>query len=224
MRSGYQSRIIRNCAKPISRENPPTALGRVRLPAQARLPALAERLKHVKRLNRVLGGSRRENSAEHSWHAAMTALVLADWSDVPIDPLRAAALLIVHDLVEIFAGDTNPFAPRERRTQRRRESRAARDLFGRSSVPPRIRALHAEFVRCRTPEARFAKAVDKFMPMLLSVVDPLSVNRKVTFTRKRYMQEKAPIAEASKALWDLSLKVMDAMEKDGYFLAERPHG
>lgn len=201
------------------------SLRKVELPESARLAALAERLKGVQRYNKVLGGKRRENSAEHSWHAALTALVLAGWSDAAIDPFRAASLLVVHDLIEILAGDANPFSAAESGMQAARERAAARVLFARGSAPRHVRALWEEFRAGRTAEARFARAIDKFMPMLLSVIDPKSVNRRVTFTREQYVAEKRIIAEGSRRLWKLALEIIDRMGEAGHFLeapAEAP--
>lgn len=199
------------------------SLSRVKIPREVRLAATGERLKGVLRYNKVLDGKRRENSAEHSWHAALAALVFADWSNAKIDPRHAACMLIVHDLIEILAGDTNPFQAAQARAQASREKAAARALFAAGSAPPVVLALWKEFTAGRTPAAKYAKAIDKFMPMLLSVVSPRNVNRKVRFTRAQYVAEKACIASGSDRLWELCLGIIDRMDESGHFLdREKP--
>jgi putative hydrolases of HD superfamily len=132
-------------------------------------------LKNVLRQSLLADGTRRENTAEHSWHLAMCALVLHEHANEPVDVARVVELLLVHDLVEIYAGDTFVYAstdPEAAAAQEAREREAADRLF---SVLPsdqgaHLRARWGEFESLGTAESRFAKAVDRLVPMVLNHV------------------------------------------------------
>ena len=127
-----------------------------------------DRLKGVLRQNSLADGSRHENSAEHSWHVALLALVLAEYAAAPIDVAHAVRMLLIHDLVEIDAGDTFAYDAQGISTQRQREQTACERIFG--LLPPAqaqdFRTLWEEFDAGETPEARYALAVDRLMPMI----------------------------------------------------------
>ena len=139
-----------------------------RLSRQLEFLLVADRLKTVERTCIIGDGSRRENSAEHSWHVALMAMVLAESApDVQLG--RVLELLIVHDLVEVYAGDTLIYDDAAVRGQADRESLAADRLFRLlpSDQAEWIRGLWREFEDLETPEARFAKAVDQIAPTWL---------------------------------------------------------
>jgi len=141
----------------------------VRLDAQMRFLLAADGLKGVLRGNTVGDGSRRENSAEHSWHVALMAVVLAEHCPHPVDISRVVELLIVHDLVEVYAGDTNIYDERAAMDQAERETLAAAKLFG---LLPADQASHfndrwLEFEHRTSPAARYARAVDAIAPTWL---------------------------------------------------------
>jgi len=127
-----------------------------------------DRLKHVLRRSRLADGSRQENSAEHSWHLAVAALLLAEHADRPVDLARVVKMALIHDIVEIDAGDTFFYDAAGALDKADREARAADRLFG--LLPPdqaaELRALWDEFEARRTPEACFAYALDRFLPLL----------------------------------------------------------
>lgn len=127
-----------------------------------------DRLKHVLRRSRLADGSRQENSAEHSWHLAVAALLLAEHADRPVDLARVVKMALIHDIVEIDAGDTFFYDTAGALDKADREARAADRLFG--LLPPdqavELRALWDEFEARRTPEACFAYALDRFLPLL----------------------------------------------------------
>ena len=127
-----------------------------------------DKLKAVLRRTRLLDDSRHENSAEHSWHLAIMALLLAEYSDQPVDVPRVVALLLVHDIVEIEAGDTFAYDEAGVLDQAEREARAADHLFGLlpEDQGAALRTLWDEFEARQTPEARFAAAMDRLQPML----------------------------------------------------------
>src|SRR4029077_17146466 len=122
----------------------------------------ADKLKSVERRNRLADGSRRENTAEHSWHLGIAALVLAPLAAEPIDQGTAVAMALVHDIVEIDAGDTFAYDEAQELTKQAREEAAADRLFGLLPVETggRFRHLWDEYERGDTAEARFVMAVD----------------------------------------------------------------
>ena len=129
----------------------------------------ADRLKGVLRQSRIIDGSRRENSAEHSWHLGLMSLVLGEYAPAGTDLSRVTAMVLVHDLVEIDAGDLFVYAGAQAQADQEEAERAAADrLFGLlpGSQAAGFRALWDEFEERRTPEAKFARALDRLQPML----------------------------------------------------------
>ncbi len=130
-----------------------------------------DRLKQVFRQTYLADGSRRENDAEHSWHLAVYALVLAEHAPPGIDVARAMKMALVHDVVEIDAGDTFLYDVPANRDKAEREKRAADRLF--ALLPPdqtaEVRGLWEEFEARATPEARYAAALDRVQSILNNV-------------------------------------------------------
>ena len=144
-------------------------------PLQSQISFLleADRLKTVLRQSTLTDRSRRENSAEHSWHLALMAVVLAEHAPPGTDLRRVMSMLVLHDLVEIDAGDLFVYAASADQARQAAAERAAADrLF--SILPPgrgpALRALWEEFEERRTPEAKFARALDRLQPMLINMV------------------------------------------------------
>lgn len=141
-----------------------------RTAAQLAFLVEADKLKSVLRANPLVDGSRRENTAEHSWHVALIAVVLAERSAEPVDLGHALCLCLVHDLVEIDAGDTAPWDTAGLATKADREAVAADRLF--ALLPPdqatTLRGWWDEFEAGETPEARLAKAVDSLAPLIVN--------------------------------------------------------
>ena len=133
----------------------------------------ADRLKTVLRQSPLTDRSRRENSAEHSWHVALMAQVLAGYAPAGADPARVITMLLIHDLVEVDAGDLFVYADEAAQARQAAAEAAAADrLFG--LLPPAqsatLRALWDEFEARVTPDARFARALDRLQPMLINMV------------------------------------------------------
>jgi putative hydrolase of HD superfamily len=141
-----------------------------RLAAQLAFIAEADKLKTILRASPLAAADRRENDAEHSWHLALMVVLLAEYANEPIDVGHAVKLVVIHDLVEIYAGDSPVFDAASRLDQREREEAAADRLF---PVLPddqarEMRELWDEFEAGQTPEARFCKAIDRLEPMVLN--------------------------------------------------------
>lgn len=142
------------------------------LDSQIRFLLEADKLKTVVRQSTITGGSRRENSAEHSWHLALMALVLAEHAPPGTDLNRVVAMLVVHDLVEIDAGDLFVYADAAAQARQEEAERAAADRIFALLPQPQAAAVLSwwvEFEERRTPEARFARALDRLQPMLLNM-------------------------------------------------------
>jgi putative hydrolases of HD superfamily len=141
-----------------------------RLARQLAFVVELDRLKSTLRRTSLVDGSRRENSAEHSWHLATMALLLAEHAREPVDVQRVLAMLLVHDVVEIDAGDTFCYDVGANLDRAEREQRAAERLFG--LLPPEqgaaLRALWDEFEAQCSADARFAVALDRMQPLLLN--------------------------------------------------------
>ncbi len=129
----------------------------------------ADKLKTVLRRNRVIAEpARRENDAEHTFHLALMAATLAEYADGPVDTARVLKMLLVHDLVEIDAGDTFMYDPQAMASKDDRETRAAERIFGLlpDDQAAEFRALWEEFEGRRSDDARFAAALDRLHPLL----------------------------------------------------------
>lgn len=141
-----------------------------RLADQVAFVIEVDRLKSVLRRGYTADGSRRENTAEHSWTLALMALVLAEHAAEPVDVARVMKMVVIHDIVEVDAGDTYIYDDGGRADKVAREVRAADRLFG--LLPPdqgaEVRALWDEFEAGASPDARFARSLDRFAGFLLN--------------------------------------------------------
>jgi putative hydrolase of HD superfamily len=188
-----------------------------RLRAQLAFIERLDELKSVIRRNYLVDGSRRENSAEHSWHVVMLAWVCAEQADEPVDVDKAVRLLLLHDVVEIEAGDTYVYDVEGQRDQEARERAAAEQLFG--MLPPsqaaEFLALWNEYEARQTPEARYAKAMDSLLPLLQTTANGGAFWRKHGITRDQVLGAKRCIADSSQALWKLAQALIDEFHQQG---------
>lgn len=130
----------------------------------------ADRMKNIYRQTLVLHEDRQENDAEHSFHLALMAAILAEHARVPVDVTVVMKMVLVHDIVEIDAGDTYAYDTAGNETKRAREVKAADRLFGLlpEDQAEEFRGLWEEFEARETPEAKFANAIDRLQPMMLN--------------------------------------------------------
>ena len=129
-----------------------------------------DKLKHITRQTYLADGSRKENDSEHSWHLAVMCLVLSEYSNEPIDVLKTVSMVLIHDIIEIYAGDTYAYDAEAAKTKKERETDAADRLFGMlpGDQAEMFRSLWDEFELKETPEARFADTLDHIQPLLLN--------------------------------------------------------
>lgn len=159
-------------------------------------------LKSVVRQSRIANKSRRENSAEHSWHLAMFALILAEDG---LDAAKVISMLLIHDIVEIDAGDTPIHASHDAAALEAAERRAAERLFGMlpKDQATRLLSLWHEFEAAKSPEARFAKSLDRLQPLLLNTLTDGGTWAENDVSEEQVNKRYGPaIAGGSSALWD----------------------
>ena len=140
----------------------------IRLDQQLRFTAEIDKMTSVYRRTMLIDGSRRENDAEHSWHIAVMTLLFKEYAIEPVNIERAVKMCIVHDLIEIYAGDTFAYDTTANKDKAEREAAAADKLF--SHLPPEqgseIRLLWEEFDEMKTPDSKYAACMDRLQPFL----------------------------------------------------------
>lgn len=176
-------------------------------------------LKQVLRRSLIFGSSRRENSAEHSWHLAMMALVLHEHANEPVDLLHTVKMLLVHDIVELDAGDTFAYDFDGVVTKADREQAAAARIFGLlpSEQMAELRGLWDEFEARQTPEARFANALDRLMPMFHNLADGATTWQVAGVRREFVADRAAAIGDGSGSLAALAQEILRRAEAEGLF-------
>lgn len=191
-----------------------------RLTAQLRFVLETDKLKRILRRNLLVDGSRRENDAEHSWHLALTARIFAEYAPEGTDIDRVTELLLVHDIVEIDAGDTFVYDIVASADQEERERLAADRIF--ALLPPdqaeRVRELWEEFEARKTPESRFAKAVDRLAPMLANWHTDGGTWVQLGVSKQQVLEKVRIIAEGSEALGAYATSLIEDSDRRGYFV------
>jgi putative hydrolase of HD superfamily len=179
-----------------------------------------DRLKGVERRTWRLDRSRRENSAEHSWHVAALALAFAPLAPPGTDLDRALRMCVVHDIVEIDADDTFAFDLAANLAKAEREQVAADRLFGLVPEGAAMRALWDEFEAMETPTARYVNALDRVAPLLLNMHTEGGTWREHGVTRSAVLRRMAPIEGGAPALWPVVLRALDAAVAAGWVVAD----
>ena len=176
-----------------------------------------DKVKGILRQTRVISGDRHENDAEHSWHLAVMAMLLAEYAEGGgIDMLKVLNMVLVHDLVEIDAGDTYCYDEEGARDKVERETLAADRIFGLlpDDQARYMRALWDEFEDMATPESRFANALDRLQPLLLNYHTDGQSWQKHGVSSDRVVKRARPIAGATPGIWEYAANLIrDAVEK-----------
>ena len=162
--------------------------------------------KQIFRQTYVSDGTRKENDAEHAWHMAIMTFLLSEYANEEIDVLRTIRMILIHDIVEIDAGDTYAYDDAAKTTQREREEKAADRLFGLlpEDQAADMRALWEEFEASETKEARFARAMDNVQPLLLNdaTEGKAWVEHQVPLSKILKRNQRTP--KGSETLWEYS--------------------
>lgn len=160
-----------------------------------------DKLKRVLRRTYLVDGKRRENSAEHSWHLAAMAVLLSEYAREELDLARVVKMLLLHDVVEIDAGDTFAYDEAAHADKNERERRAAERIFNLlpDDLAGEVFALWEEFEEGETPEAKYAEALDRFQPILLNygsggiAWQEHGISSEQVIARNRHIEAGAPV-------------------------------
>jgi putative hydrolase of HD superfamily len=188
-----------------------------RLKQQIEFILEVDKLKHVLRQTILLNRSRRENSAEHSWHVALLVFLLAEHSkESDIDLLHVMKMLVIHDLVEIDAGDTYCYDDKGRQDQHQREEIAADRIFGLlpADQAAEFRALWDEFEKRETAESRFANALDRVQPLLHNYFTDGQTWQENNINSRQVHARMRPVKAGAPDLWEyVNTLIEDAVSK-----------
>lgn len=180
-----------------------------------------DKMKSILRQTTLIDASRRENDAEHSWHIAVMAMVLSEYSNKKIDVCKVVKMLLIHDLVEIYAGDTFCYDKKGNESKHERELKAADRIFGLldEDKGKELRALWEEFEEMKTNEAIFAAAMDRMQPLFCNYHSGGGTWKKYNISKEQVYKRMEPIKHASSELWELVTNIVeDAVEK-GYIVS-----
>lgn len=187
-----------------------------RLSRQIEFLVEIDRLKSIVRQTLLVDGSRQEDSAEHSWHLAVLAMVLAEHSRDRIDLFRVLKMILVHDLVEIDAGDTYCYDEEANRDKAEREQRAADRIFGLlpDEQGAEFRSLWEEFESRQTTDAIFAASLDRLQPLLNNFRSGGIMWKKHGIKKDQVYMRNSPMQEGSQVLWEFAeTMIEDAIAK-----------
>ena len=178
--------------------------------------------KNILRQTHLTGYSRRENDAEHAWHMAMMIYLLKEYSNEELDVAKAMMMALIHDVVEIDAGDTYAYDTKGQESQKEREERAADRIFGILPDDQRdeLRALFEEFESGESPEARFAKAMDNFQPLLLNHSNGGADWRAHKVTKSKVVGRQQTSRLGSVEIWKYTEELIRENVKKGCILEE----
>ena len=193
---------------------------RERLEQQLGFILESDKLKSVLRQTSLIDGSRRENDAEHSWELALMAIVLAEHADGAVDLPRVVNMLLIHDIVEIDAGDTPLYDEEAAKSKVEREERAAERLFGLlpADQAEELRGLWNEFEGVKTAEARFARALDRLQPLLHNFHSGGGIWRQWGLDHATVEERNEIIGRGSPVLWAYAQDLLRRAVDEGFLL------
>ncbi len=174
-----------------------------RLQKQLAFTLELDKLKKIERQSYLSDSSRHENDSEHSWHLALMAMLFAEYANEPVDVLRVMKMVIIHDAVEIDAGDTYAYDTSGNATKREREEKAADRIFNilPEDQAKQMRALWEEFEAGETAEAKFANALDRVQPVMLNDITDGRAWREHQIAAEQVLARNAHVKDGSEVLW-----------------------
>ncbi len=178
-----------------------------------------DKLKQIVRQSALCDGTRQENDSEHSWHIALMAILLSEYANsLNIDLLKVIKMLLIHDLVEIYAGDTFAYDMVGNKHKEKREREAAKRIFGilPEDQNEELFSLWEEFESMSTPEARFASALDKLQPLILSYNNKGWSWKKHGVASSQIIESKKDIAKGSEDLWEYTKTLIQKSIDEGF--------
>ena len=176
-----------------------------------------DKLKTIERKTKIMHGSRLENDAEHSWHLAMMALILQNNSNNKIDLLKVIKMILIHDLVEIDAGDTFAYDSTGQIDKYDREVQAAKRLFGMlpAEQEQELMDLWIEFENKETDEAKFASSLDRLQPLIHNHNNQGDTWQKYNITSEQVFNRNKEIANGSNDLWEYAQSIINNSVEQG---------
>jgi len=180
-----------------------------------------DKIKYIQRRTKLFNSDRNENDAEHSWHLAMMAIVLSEYSDVKIDLLKVIKMVLIHDIVEIDAGDTFLYDQNKNHDNTEEEKKCAERIFG---ILPEKQAreffeIWTEFEDGISNEAKFAKSMDNLEPILQNASNDGGTWKEFGVKHKTVYDKKKIIKNGSSELWNFTKSILNASVQKG-ILAE----
>jgi putative hydrolase of HD superfamily len=173
-----------------------------------------DKMKSIFRRTSVIGEDRQEDDAQHSWHISVMAMILSEYANENIDTCKVIKMLLTHDLVELYAGDTFCYDIVGNMDKRDREVKAADKLYGmlEEDKGKELRALWDEFEEQKTPESKFAASMDRLQPMLSNYNNNGGTWKKYNVAKEDIYKRISPVKEASNELWEF----VEYMLEDAY--------
>ena len=175
-----------------------------------------DKMKSIFRRSSIFDGSRRENDAEHSFHIAVMALSFEKYAPAGVDLLRVLKMLLVHDIVEIDAGDTFAYDVQANTTKKEREEKAAARLFSMIENGQELRALWEEFDAMQTPDALYAISLDRLEPFLANCLNKGDTWFAGGVGKEAILKRMAPIEKGIPALWPTILDLIEENVENGF--------
>ncbi|WP_428658193.1 HD domain-containing protein [Runella sp.] len=176
-----------------------------------------DKLKYIQRKTKLFNSDRPENDAEHSWHLAMMTIVLAEHSDTPIDVLKVLKMVLIHDIVEIDAGDTFIYDALKNHTNTDEELMAAKRIFGLlpAEQAEEFIAVWEEFEEGVTNEAKFARAMDRFEPLLQNTSNNGGTWKEFNVDYQKVYDKKKAIKNGSASIWQYAENLINESVEKG---------
>lgn len=189
-----------------------------RLKKQIEFITEIDKLKNIYRQTYVLGEDRKENDSEHSWHIAILAFLLAEYSNEPIDVLKTIKLVLIHDIVEIDAGDTYYYDDEGYKTKEIREEKASQRIFGLLPDDQRneMYELWREFEDRKTPESKFANVIDHVQPIILNYSKQGIAWQEHNISKNQVLERNIYMKDDSEDLWNYINEVINDATKKGW--------
>ncbi|PQA54931.1 HD domain-containing protein [Siphonobacter curvatus] len=177
-----------------------------------------DKLKYIKRKTRLFNSDRHENDAEHSWHLALMAMVLAEHANEPVDVSKVVKMLLIHDIVEIDSGDVFLFDTLLNHDDATAEHKAALRIFGLlpEEQSKEFLTIWEEFEARETPESRFAHAIDRFEPVLQNVSNQGGSWKEFNVDYEKVIKKVGVIDKGSNHIWDFAKTMIDDSLEKGY--------
>jgi putative hydrolases of HD superfamily len=175
-----------------------------------------DKIKYIQRKTKLFNSDRPENDAEHSWHLALMTLVFSEHSDTPVDVLKVLKMVLIHDIVEIDAGDTFIYDSLKNHTNTVEELKAARRIFGLLPAEQALEliALWQEFEAGETHEAKFAKSMDRLEPLLQNTSNDGGTWREFKVDYQKVYDKKKVIRDSSATIWKYAENLLhESVEK-----------